>query len=244
MFLLKSNVPSQMVAPFCLSQVTQSLGRLLFLHEVVMKRKKAKNTDYPKTLMELEFAVQGGLDDLNNELRGQMMDAYLEYIEINFLMMDGPQVIGRECHSRMFYSGKVPSLKDVCQVAVKVAHNLELRHFPYKNSGAKPYLDHVFHDGFNQDQFLKLMETIHHEGMDYNPPELRKIRKDLIVRFRRTGNAIRWDHVIKFAALCGYQLECRLVKQVKAPSGCLTPSRPVDARCDYQMLLDRLNYPD
>ena len=217
-----------------------------------MKRKKATCTAAPVTQVELEYAVQAGLDDLYTELRAQLIDCYHEHIEKNGLMMVGPEVIGTANHERIFLQGKVPSLKAACRMANKVGHSVELKHYPCKNSGAKAYLDHAFHHGFDNVELLGLMENIHHLGIERNAVELRNVRTSLIKRFRNPRNSVRWDHLMALAALCGYQLEVRLVPQKKESAaqnaeGCLTPSKTeqtvVDARDEHQKLLDRLNYP-
>lgn len=216
-----------------------------------MKRKKATCTAAPVTQVELEYAIQAGLDDLYTELRAQLMDCYLEYVEVNGLMMVGRELIGTNNHDRIFLGGKVPSLKEVCRMANKLGHSVQLKHYPCRNSGAKAYLDHAFEQGFNHAEFVKLMENIHHLGIKRNPAELTEVRAALIGRFRKPRNSVRWDHLMAFAALCGYQLEARLVpRQERDSPGCLTPSETaqtketfVDTRDENQKLLDRLNYP-
>lgn len=212
-----------------------------------MKRKKAICTAAPVTEVELEYAIQAGLDDLYTELRAQLMDCYLEYIELNRLMTVGQQLIGTANHGRIFLEGKVPCIKETCRIANKLGRSVELKHYPCKDSGAQAFIDHAFHHGFDHTAFLELMETIHHLGIARNPAKLRKERATLIARFRNTRNSVRWDHLMGFAALCGYQLEVRLVPQKKEPSGCFPPSKNmepvVDTRDEHQKLLDKLNYP-
>ncbi len=214
-----------------------------------MKRRKAKYIETPATIMELEYAVQSGIDDLYSELRYQLMDLYQNYIEERRLMLYAREQIGTRNHDRIFLCGKVPSLKEVCFMAKKLEVSLVCRNFPYKNSGATAFLDYSFERGFDHIEFLKWMETLHYLGTSKNSPEVREIRRDLIMRFRKSRSSVRWDHLIAFSAACGYQLECRLEPVKKTPDGCLTPSKKAAINVnedseEYQALLRRLNYPN
>jgi hypothetical protein len=164
----------------------------------------------------LKLAVHGGMDDLNLDLRCDLMDAYLTYIEDNRLMLVAREYIGTRNHKRIFFEGKVPSFKDVCLLAQKLGVSLECKNFPYKHSGATAYVDHAFGQGFDQDEFRKFMETILHLGTSKNSSAVREIRRQLIVRFRNPRHSVRWEDLFAFSAACGYQLECRLrvVKEI------------------------------
>ncbi len=181
-----------------------------------MKRKKAIFLPLPVNSEELQLAVEGGLKDLNLELRHDFIRA--------LKISEGDKGLSTRDHYRIFSELKVPCFKDSCAIAEKLDVGLECKNYPFEKSGADPYIDHVFSNGFDQSEFLKFIEEIHHFGTVKNSQEIREIRKQLILSFRNQNNSVCWEDLFAFSAACGYQLVCRLVK-------------------DDEALIRRLNYP-
>ncbi len=182
------------------------------------------------------------------------------------LRVVGPKQFGADNFRSIYYDDKLPCLKNLIKLAEKLNLRMVWRNYPFAFSRAVPGRDFTFGAEYDHDQlivFLEELRTLRASRADSR--EMQKERDVILKKLSNPAFPLYWSTVIRYAAACGYQLNCFLNPKPKL-DGCLTLSHPdaveakgadgqvlgtgkedwclTDAeRADYEALIRRLNYP-
>lgn len=119
----------------------------------------------------------------------------------------------------VYAAGKIPTVKSVCELSGKLGYSVQMTLTPANTCREQVVLNHTFPQVFDREGFLYIMRKINAFGRLHVRvgDEVEKAR--LLGLFCNPRFSPRWHHMTRFAWLCGYLFECRLV-----PLGIVEPS--------------------
>jgi hypothetical protein len=223
------------------------------------QRRLAKTIVSPLYAGELEKIVDAEFEFQNHYLCHILRKCMKAWAGDNDVKVVGPKKFGAANFKNVYYDNKVPSLKNTIVLADKLDLTIVMKLYPYASSGAVFGREYTFGAKFEHAEFMAFLD----EMPEFRPEnrdsrEMKEVRAVIFEKLSNPAFPLFWTTLIRYAAACGYQLNCYLNQKPNSDppsSGCLTPSKNQDnlkqnsdceGACDkgdYDALLRRLNYP-
>lgn len=208
----------------------------------------AKEITCPTTAAELSKVVDAELKYHNQKLCHILRKAMKEWAGDANLRVVGPKQFGADNFKTIYYDNKLPCLKNLIKLADKLNLRLVWRNYPFAFARAVPGRDLTFGAEYDHDELIAFLEELRTlRAFRGDSREMQKEREVILKKLSNPAFPIYWTTLIRYAAACGYQLNCYLNPKPKL-DGCLTPSQKdwnlTDAgKEEYEALIRRLNYP-